>query len=64
MYLFRRHVVQSVPELTYIQLTANVNIYSEMDSAKKIVKILLFLSYNDFNLTNHRRQILIQFSVS
>jgi hypothetical protein len=27
--------IQSVPELAYIPLTANVNIYSEMDSAKK-----------------------------
>jgi hypothetical protein len=29
--------IQSVPELAYIPLTANVNIYSKMDSARKIV---------------------------
>jgi hypothetical protein len=34
---FRILDMQSVPELAYIPLTANVNIYSEMDSAKKIV---------------------------
>jgi hypothetical protein len=32
---FRILDMQSVPELAYIPLTANVNIYSEMDSAKK-----------------------------
>jgi hypothetical protein len=29
--------IQSVPELAYIPLTANGNIYSEMDSARKNV---------------------------
>jgi hypothetical protein len=34
--------IQSVPELAYIPLTANVNIYSEIDSAKKLFKSSCF----------------------
>jgi hypothetical protein len=34
--------IQSVPELAYIPLTANVNIYSEIDSAKNCLNPLVF----------------------
>jgi hypothetical protein len=33
--VLKKWTIQSVPEIAYIPLTANVNMYSEMDSAKK-----------------------------